>query len=275
MAREAKIYVAIGINESSPHSFGEIFNTALLIGSDGQIIGKHRKIIPTYAEKLVWSFGDGNSLRVYDTELGKIGMLNCGENTNSLARYALIAQSEQLHISTYPAFPQKGRYDLKRAIEIRAAAHSFEGKVFNIVASSLVSEEMKQLLGDTPEKLEMLNSAGAGFTGIMGPDGAVIGGPLPDAEEGIAYADIDLEKSLNWKLFHDIAGNYNRFDILSLNINRQLRRPIVFEPRIAEAPDLFRSKQIQELKDKCNEIQSDDLRSEILDMIGSLPNLPA
>ncbi len=86
VARDAGIYVAVGINESSPNSFAEIFNTALLIGPDGQIIGKHRKIIPTYAEKLVWSFGEGSSLRVYDTKLGKIGMLNCGENTNSLAR---------------------------------------------------------------------------------------------------------------------------------------------------------------------------------------------
>ena len=271
VAREAEIYVAVGINETSPHSIGEIFNTSLLIQSDGQIIGKHRKIIPTYAEKLVWSFGDGSSLRVYDTQLGKIGMLNCGENTNSLARYALIAQSEQLHISTYPAFPQKGRYDLKRAIEIRAAAHSFEGKVFNIVASSLISDDMKRLLGDTPEKMEMLNGTGGAFTGIIGPDGAVLGGPLPDGEEGIVYANIDLEKSLNWKLFHDIAGNYNRFDILSLNVNRQTRRPIVFEPQTAEVSSLFKSEQIKELIDKCNEIQSDTLRSELLGIVESLP----
>lgn len=273
VARELEIYVAIGVNESSPNSFGEIFNTLLLIQSDGQIIGKHRKIIPTYAEKLVWSFGDGSSLRVHDTRLGKIGMLICGENTNSLARFALIAQSEQVHISNYPAASsRKGRYNLKRAIEIRAAAHSFEGKVFNIVASSLISEDMKRLLGDTPEKMEILNNTGAGFTGIIGPDGEVIGGPVPNAEEGIAYADIDLEKSLNWKLYQDIAGNYNRFDILSLNINRQVRRPIVFERRIAEVPDRFKSETVNELIDKCNEIQSDTLRGEVLDMIESLSN---
>ncbi len=270
VARECEIFVAAGINETSTSSVGEIFNTTLLIRADGQLIGRHRKIIPTYAEKLVWSFGDGSSLRVHHTSLGNIGMLNCGENTNSLARYALIAQAEQVHISTYPAFPQKGRYDLKKAIEIRAGAHSFEGKVFNIVASSLVSEDMKRLLGDTPEKLEMLNGTGAGFTGIVGPDGVVVGEPVPDGEEGIAYGDIDLEKSLNWKLFHDIAGNYNRFDVLSLTVNRRPRRAIAFEPGPAQADEAGEDP-YDGLLEKCREVENESLRNELVRMIEALP----
>jgi aliphatic nitrilase len=272
VAREHDIYVAIGIDESSPYSFAEIFNTMLLLDPNGKILGKHRKIMPTYAEKLVWSFGDGSSLRVYDTQLGRIGMLICGENTNSLARFALIAQGEQMHISSYPAFPQKKRYDLKKAIEIRAAGHSFEGKVFNIVSSSLIDKEMKCLLGDTPEKREVLNNSGNGFTGIIGPNGEVVAGPLPDGEEGIVYGDINLEECLQWKLFHDISGNYNRFDILSLNLNREIRRPIR-EVRINRGRERFDSDVLERLKEKVNEIENDTLRTELLNLIEFLPSV--
>ncbi len=269
VAREHQVYVVIGVNESSPYSFAEVFNTGLLIGPNGRIIGVHRKIMPTYAEKLVWSFGDGSTLRVHETELGRIGMLLCGENGNSLARFALIAQAEQIHVSNYPAYPQRGHYDLKRAIEIRAAAHSFEAKVFNIVSSSLIDDEMKQLLGDTPEKKEVLANGSNVFTGIIGPDGRVLAGPLPDDEEGIAYADIDLEQCIKWKLFHDIAGNYNRFDVVSLNLNRQARKPIhethgnlggrAVDPDIASR-----------LQGKLHEIEDEALRSELQALVGCL-----
>ena len=138
-AREHGIFVSIGISERSPVSVGCLWNSNLLIGADGALLNHHRKLMPTFYEKLIWANGDGEGLRVCDTPIGKLGMLICGENTNPLARYALIAQGEQVHVSSYPpVWPtrpsnQPGRYDLAAAIRIRAGAHSFEGKVFNIV----------------------------------------------------------------------------------------------------------------------------------------------
>lgn len=229
VARECDAYVAMGINETSSSSFAEIFNTLLLIAPDGQIIAKHRKTIPTFYEKLVWSFGDASALRPYDTEIGRVGMLVCGENSNPLARFALIAQGEQVHIANYPALPKSGQvggYSIRRSAEIRATAHSFEGKVFTVVAASTIDDGIKQLLGDTPERRDALEAGGTGFTAIIGPDGNAIAGPLADNEEGIVYGDIDLTEAIKWKMYHDYSGNYNRFDLFSLNINREVRAPL-------------------------------------------------
>lgn len=102
--------------------------------------------------KLIWANGDGEDLRVSNTEIGKIGMLICGENTNPLARYSLIAQGEQVHISSYPpVWPTRpankpGRYDPASAIRIRAGAHSCEGKVFNVVSSGFVDQHTREAL---------------------------------------------------------------------------------------------------------------------------------
>ena len=269
VARDCSIHVAIGINESSPNSFAEVFNTLLLVGPDGRIIGKHRKIMPTYAEKLIWSFGDGSTLRVHDTAIGKIGMLICGENGNSLARFSLIAQAEQVHISNYPAVPKKDDYDLKRAIEIRAAAHSFEGKVFNVVSSSIISEKMRDMLADTAEKREILEGGENVFTGIIGPSGAVLCGPLPDGEEGIVYTDIDLAAAIRWKLLHDISGNYNRFDVLSLNINSEVRAPIR-NMQVKGGDEQIDPRTVERLKEKLSTVENESLRSELLELVETL-----
>lgn len=140
------------------------------------------------------------------------------------------------------------------------------------MSSSLVDEEMKRLLGDTPEKREVLNNSGNGFTGIIGPNGGIAAGPLPDGEEGIVYGDINLEESLKWKLFHDIAGNYNRFDILSLNLNRENRGPIR-EVGISRARGRFDSGVLERLMEKVNEIENDMLRNELLSLIEFLRNV--
>src|SRR5436190_20483541 len=100
-AREHNIFVSIGISERSAVSVGCLWNSNLLIGADGSLLNHHRKLVPTFYEKLIWANGDGAGLTVHDTEIGKLGMLICGENTNPLARYALIAQGEQIHVSSY------------------------------------------------------------------------------------------------------------------------------------------------------------------------------
>ena len=227
-AKEFNIHIVIGINERGP-SFGEIYNTNLIIDNLGNLIGKHRKLVPTWAEKLTWSSGDGSSLKVYKTEIGPIGTLACGENTNTLARFALLAQGELIHVANYISLPvAPPDYDMAEAIKIRAAAHSFEGKLFTIVSCSTISQEIKDALReDVPNVDELLTRKNSAFSGFIGPNGAVIGTPLID-QEGIVYADIDLEKCIQPKQMHDILGHYNRFDIFDLRINTAPTRNITF-----------------------------------------------
>jgi aliphatic nitrilase len=227
-AKEFNIHIVIGINEKGA-SFGEIYNTNLIIDNNGNLIGKHRKLVPTWAEKLTWTSGDGSSLKVYKTEIGPIGTLACGENTNTLARFALLAQGELIHIANYISLPvAPPDYDMAEAIKIRAAAHSFEGKLFTIVSCSTISQEIKDALReDVPKVDELLTRKNSAFSGFIGPNGAVIGTPLID-DEGIVYADIDLEKCIQPKQMHDILGHYNRFDIFDLRVNTAPTRNITF-----------------------------------------------
>ena len=226
-ARDTGCYVVLGVNERSPVSLGAIYNTLVFIGPDGAVLGKHRKLVPTWAEKLTWTGGDGSSLRVYDTEIGRLGGLACGENTNTLARFALLGQGELVHVASYISLPvSPPDYDMAEAIKLRAIAHSFEGKIFTIVSCSTVSEEiitaMETVVPDARARLQRKSSA---FSGIIGPDGRVVGDPLID-DEGIVYADIDLDRCIQPKQMHDIVGHYNRFDIFDLRVNRRPLAPL-------------------------------------------------
>ena len=221
-ARRANAMVVMGINEKIPETLGTLFNSNLIIDRRGKIIGCHRKLVPTFIEKLTWGGGDGRSLRVYDTDCGKVGTLICGENLNTLARFALVAQGEQVHAANYPGQPagDEANHDIRHTTEIRSAAHSFEGKVFTIAACSVFTREIADLLGDTEEKKRMVGQGSIGLSGIFGPNGKFLAGPLDPNEEGMVIAEIDVEQIIEAKLHHDIAGNYNRFDVLSLNLNR-------------------------------------------------------
>jgi len=227
-ARDYNMHVVIGINERGD-SYGEIYNTNLIIDAQGNLVGKHRKLVPTWAEKLTWTSGDGSSLKVYDTEVGPIGTLACGENTNTLARFTLLSQGELIHIANYISLPvAPPDYNMAEAIKIRAAAHSFEGKLFTIVSCSTISQEIKDALrADVPNVDELLSRENSAFSGFIGPNGAVIGEPLID-EEGIIYAEIDLAKCIQPKQMHDILGHYNRFDIFDLRVNTAPTRKITF-----------------------------------------------
>jgi len=234
-AKENNMHIVIGINERG-QSYGEIYNTNLIIDNKGIIVGKHRKLVPTWAEKLTWTAGDGSSLKVYDTEIGPIGTLACGENTNTLARFTLLSQGELIHVANYISLPvAPPDYDMAEAIKIRAAAHSFEGKLFTIVSCSTISKEiMDALRPDVPNIDELLTRKNSAFSGFIGPNGAVIGEPLID-EEGIVYADIDLAKCIQPKQMHDILGHYNRFDIFDLRVNIAPTRKITFVDKSEES----------------------------------------
>ena len=233
-ARDNAIVVSIGISERSPVSVGCLWNTNLLINGDGTLINHHRKLVPTFYEKLIWANGDGEGLRVCNTDIGKIGMLICGENTNPLARYSLIAQGEQVHISSYPpVWPTRpanepGRYDLASAIRIRAGAHSFEGKVFNVVSSGFLDKRTREALHAIDrDGLETLENSPHAVSMVLGPSGEIISDTLSETE-GLLYQEVDIAQCVEPKQFHDVVGYYNRFDVFDLKVNRKRLAPIAF-----------------------------------------------
>jgi aliphatic nitrilase len=242
-AQRNEIFVSIGFTEGTKTSVGCLWNANALIGAEGTILNHHRKLVPTYYEKLIWANGDGRGLRACGTELGRIGMLICGENTNPLARFALMAEGEQVHISSYPPVwptrPPEGRgnYDLAQAIRIRAGSHAFEAKVFNLVASSCVDHTLRHAieadLGREP--LRILEQSPAGISLVLDPTGTPVGDALC-RDEGILYADIDLAQSVEPKQFHDVVGSYNRFDIFALTVNRSARLPATFVDEVHRPP---------------------------------------
>lgn len=224
IAAKAGIVMSVGITEKSAVTLGTMWNANLVFGEDGRLLSHHRKILPTWAEKLTWANGDGSELRVVETRVGRLGCLICGENTNPLARYALLAQGEQIHVSTYPPawpFSVTGRgpeYDLAESIRIRAAAHSFEGKVFNIVAGGVVGEDMVRAVGDIDERAgELIEKAPRSVSMVVGPDGERVSDVMRD--EGLVMADIDVGQSIALKAIHDVAGGQNRFDLFSFQMN--------------------------------------------------------
>jgi aliphatic nitrilase len=228
-AKQNAINVVIGINERDELDLGALYNTLLLISADGTLLSRHRKIVPTWAEKLTWTSGDGSTLKVHKTSIGPLGALACGENTNTLARFALLAQGELVHVASYISLPvAPADYDMAEAIKLRAMAHCFEGKVFTVVSCSTISEEIIDTLSEShPHLRDLLRRKNSAFSGIIGPDGRTIGEPLID-EEGIVYADIDLARCIEPKQMHDIIGHYNRFDIFDLSINRKPIRAVRF-----------------------------------------------
>ena len=243
-ARRHSIVVSLGFNEGTADSVGCIWNSNVLVGEDGAILNHHRKLVPTFWEKLTWANGDGAGLRVCETRLGRVGVLICGENTNPLARYTLMAQGEQIHVSTYPpVWPTRdprggGNYDLAAAIRIRAGAHSFEAKAFNVVASGFLDAAMREELATLgAEAVRVLEQSPPAVSMIIGPSGEPVSEVLAD-REGLLYATIDTDACVEPKQFHDVVGYYNRFDVFQLTVDRTRLRPVAFRsPDAAARPE--------------------------------------
>jgi nitrilase len=233
-ARSQGVTISMGISESSPASVGLIWNSNVLIGPDGAILNHHRKLVPTFYEKLVWAAGDGAGLRVVDTPVGRVGNLICGENTNPLARYTLMAQAEQIHISSWPPmWPTRrpgsgGNFNNVAANRIRASAHSFEAKAFGIVTAGYMDTAMRDyLIARDPAIADVIDRTQRAASFFVDPTGETVGETLQD-QEGIAYAEFDLRRCIEPKQFHDVVGYYNRFDVFNVTINRKRLTPATF-----------------------------------------------
>jgi nitrilase len=222
-AKEAKAYVAIGVNERNYESSGaSIYNTLLYIGADGEIMGKHRKLMPTSAERLVWAAGDGSTLETYHTDFGTLGGLLCWENRMPLARYAMYAWGTQVYVA--PTWDSSDSW-------IATLRHiATEGRCF-VIGSCIAMRtndipDHYEFKAQYEEEQDWINQ---GNSAIVNPDGYIIAGPAVN-EETILYADLDMELLRGSKLWFDAAGHYARPDVFQLTVNRNARPMIVCAP---------------------------------------------
>ena len=210
-ARAAKTCVAVGVNERDTHG-GTVYNTLLYFDDRGELLGKHRKLMPTGGERLVWGAGDGSTLPVFDTTVGRLGGLICWENYMPLARTAMYAQGVEVWVA--PTWDHAEPW-------ISSLRHlAREGRMY------VVGVGTAQRAADIPvgfpnrEKLlsdgeEWLNE---GWSMICGPEGEVLAGPLVK-EIGILYAEVDLARVRSAKLEFDAVGHYSRPDVFRLTVN--------------------------------------------------------
>jgi nitrilase len=195
VAERHRRHVVIGINERDNKT---IYNTLLFFDPNGNILGKHRKLKATGAEKLVWGEGDGSTHRVYSTALGRIGGLICGEHAQVLPGYTLAAMGEQIHVASWVGFA----FADTTLTEICSRYHAIAYNTFVVCSQSVVDPGIAKRLG-----IEL--PAGSAWTAIIeAGSGRVMAGPLPPTEEGIVYADIDLNAAVPHYFIHESTGHY-------------------------------------------------------------------
>lgn len=210
-AKSYGIVVVLGINE---RDHGSLYNTQLIFDADGTLVLKRRKITPTYHERMVWGQGDGAGLTVVDTAVGKVGALACWEHYNPLARYALMAQHEQIHCAQFPG-SLVGQIFTDQ-IEVTIRHHALESGCFVINSTGWLSpEQVAQITTD--EKLQKVLSGGCN-TAIIGPEGNHLCPPITEGE-GIAIADLDFSLITKRKRMMDSVGHYARPELLQLHLN--------------------------------------------------------
>ena len=212
-AREHGVVLNMSVHErtNAGPGRGTLYNTMLTFDSNGTLINRHRKVMPTYTERLIWGQGDGSGLRAVDTTAGRIGGLICWEHWMPLARQVLHSSAEDIHIAAWP--------QVKEMNLVASRHYAFEGRCFVIAcgaimkAGDLPSElETIESLKDNPESL-VLNGGSA----IIGPDGALLAGPVY-GEEVILTADLDLSRIPQENLTLDVTGHYSRPDLFEVKM---------------------------------------------------------
>jgi nitrilase len=212
-ARRHGMVVSIGVNERDG---GSLYNAQLLFDADGSLVQKRRKITPTFHERMVWGQGDGSGLKCVDTAVGRIGSLACWEHYNPLARYALMADREQIHVGMFPG-SLVGQIFADQ-IQVTIRHHALESGCFVVNATGYLSPaQVEQLAGQGSETAALV---GGCYTAIVSPEGVVLGTPLTDGE-GLVVQDLDFGLITKRKRMMDSIGHYSRPELLSLLIRHE------------------------------------------------------
>lgn len=221
-ARKNTITIICGLNERDGKlSRATIYNTVVIIGEDGNIRNRHRKLMPTNPERMVWGFGDGSGLKVVDTPVGKVGTLLCWENYMPLARYALYSQGVEVYVA--PTYDSGDGW-------IGTMQHiAREGRCW--VVGSGVALTRDDIPLDFPERESLYPETeywiNAGDSVVVAPGGEIVAGPMRE-EKGLLYAEIDSGHVATAKRALDVAGHYSRPDVFTLNVNTQPQSPVKF-----------------------------------------------
>jgi nitrilase len=221
-AKRLKLTVSIGVHErDGEFSRGTLYNSVVLIGPDGEVLNRHRKLMPTNPERMVWGAGDATGLRVTDTPAGRVGALICWENYMPLARFAIFAQGCEIYVA--PTWDEGGAW-------LSTLRHiALEGRCWVLGNGS--SMRGKDIPRDFPDRSRLYPDLEAWFNPgdsvIVDPSGEVVAGPLHE-KHGILYAECDPARASAAKRTLDVAGHYGRPDIFRLEVNREARAPVDF-----------------------------------------------
>jgi nitrilase len=220
-ARTAGVYLVIGVIERDSITGGTLYCTILFFGPDGALLGKHRKIKPTAAERIIWGEGDGSTMPVIDTPLGKTGALICWENYMPLARMAMYAKGVQLYLAPTADYRETWQPTIRHI--------ALEGRCYVLACNQYVTKSMYPreleeyaLLAELPEVVSCGGSA------IISPMGEYLAGPLNNAE-GVLYAQVDPAVVTGARFDLDVAGHYSRPDIFQLVVNEKPAEPAMFQ----------------------------------------------
>jgi nitrilase len=213
-AREYGVYVILGVNEKVNPYQGMLYSTVVFIGADGTLLGRHRKLLPSNRENAFWHRGDGIDLKaVHETDIGRIGGYVGYEHLQPLFKYALMAQGEQIHCALWSGWSglPVGRAE-NQVIDAAIRSYALEGQCFVVCSAMYVSPLYGELAG-------FGNAAWTFFggSGIINPSGEYIAGPLYH-QEGILYAELDLEQIVLRKAIIDTTGRDSRWDVVNINM---------------------------------------------------------
>ncbi|MBI0330618.1 Nit6803 family nitrilase [Burkholderia plantarii] len=217
-ARRHGMVVVLGVNE---RDHGSLYNTQLVFDADGQLLVKRRKLTPTFHERMIWGQGDAAGLKVAHTAVGRVGALACWEHYNPLARYALMAQHEEIHCAQFPGSLVGPIF--AEQIEVTIRHHALESGCFVINSTGWLSDAQVQSITPDPQLQKALR--GGCLSAIVSPEGQHLAEPLRDGE-GLVIADLDMSLITKRKRMMDSVGHYARPELLSLVINDRPAVPV-------------------------------------------------